>query len=123
MRTSEPAIVQVRRRRGLWLWTLAWAGAITGCSPNGQPSGTPAEAASGPKLPCARSGAPLSPVCILTRERTGRGEIWTIRFPDGGFRRLRAEGNEIGAADGAEPLRSDGDDVVIGDERYRLPDD
>lgn len=82
-----------------------------------------AEAVAGPKLPCARGAAPLAPVCTLTRERSGPGQIWTIRFPDGGFRRLRAEGNEIGAADGAEPLRSEGDDVVIGDEHYRLPDD
>ncbi|MBB5714629.1 hypothetical protein [Sphingomonas aerophila] len=99
------------------------AGAIAACGPTSQSSEVSAEAVAGPKLPCARGAASLAPVCTLTRERSGQGEIWTVRFPDGGFRRLRAEGNEIGAADGAEPLRSEGDDVVIGDEHYRLPDD
>ena len=72
-------------------------------------------------LACARDKAPLTPTCTLERERTATGQLWTIRHPDGGFRRLRVEGDEVSAADGAEPLASDGDGVRIGTERYRLP--
>ncbi len=76
-----------------------------------------------PKIPCSRGSAPLAPACTLQRDPSGKGEIWTIRFPDGGFRRLLVEAGEVSAADGAEPLRADGDDVTIAGERYRLPDE
>ena len=72
-------------------------------------------------IPCARGAAPLTPVCTLDRRRTPTGQLWTIRFPDGGFRRLRVVGDEVSEADGAEPLTADGDTARIGAERYRLP--
>ncbi len=75
------------------------------------------------KIACARGEDALAPVCTLTRAASGQGEIWTIRFPDGGFRRLLVENGEVSAADGAERLRERGDEVVIADERYRLPDE
>ena len=76
-----------------------------------------------PKIPCARGDAPLAPVCTLQRAPSGEGEVWTLRFPDGGFRRLTVQHGVVSAADGAERLRADGEDVTIAGERYRLPDE
>ena len=73
------------------------------------------------QIACARGDAPLAPTCTLDRETTANGQIWTIRHPDGGFRRLRVVGDEVSEADGAEPLATEGDAVKVGDERYRLP--
>jgi hypothetical protein len=70
---------------------------------------------------CARDDAALTNACTLDRARTAGGETWTIRFPDGAFRRLVVKGDEVSEADGAEPLVADGDAVRIGRERYRLP--
>lgn len=80
-----------------------------------------AQAAAAETIPCARGTAPLTPVCTLDRERTATGQRWTIRFPDGGFRRLLVTGDEIETADGAELLRGQGSDAVVADEHYRLP--
>lgn len=71
-------------------------------------------------IACARGTAPLKPDCTIERETTLHGEIWTIRHPDGGFRRLIVKRDEIETADGAALLRADGRDATIGDERYRL---
>ncbi|WP_232318504.1 hypothetical protein [Sphingomonas sp. TDK1] len=61
------------------------------------------------------------PVC--TAERDGDG-LLILRHPDGGFRRLRIDGNSLSAADGAEPamVRRHGGEVelTIGGMRYRL---
>ena len=70
---------------------------------------------------CARGNAPLTPDCTLDRERAPTGQIWTIRHPDGSFRRLVVKGDEIETADGAELLRGQGSDATVGDEHYRLP--
>lgn len=97
---------------------------LAGCG-DPKPAATQAvpEAQHAPRILCARGKEALAPACTLERTRSGTGEVWTIRFPDGAFRRLAVADGEIGAADGAEPLRADGDDVVIAGERYRLPDE
>lgn len=84
-----------------------------------RPAAAPAPTAE--HIPCARDAAPLTPVCTLDRRRTATGQLWTIRFPDGGFRRLRVVGDEVSEADGAEPLTADGGTARIGAERYKLP--
>lgn len=62
--------------------------------------------------------------CLVER----KGDILTIRHPDGGFRRFRvlADGHGLEAADGAEPARLSitGEkqiEVAAGNDRYRLP--
>lgn len=102
---------------------------LASCS--GQPVETPqnlqqtrpvaARTAAVETIPCARGTAPLAPVCTLDRERTATGQRWTVRFPDGGFRRLTVTGDEIETADGAELLHGRGSDAVVADEHYRLP--
>ncbi len=73
------------------------------------------------RIACARGTAALTPTCTLDRERTADGETWTIRHPDGSFRRLTVKGDEVTEADGAEPLVASREEVKIADERYRLP--
>ena len=73
------------------------------------------------RVACAKADEPLAPTCTLDREAGATGQIWTIRHPDGSFRRLRVVGDEVSEADGADPLVADGDAVRIGSERYRLP--
>ena len=86
-----------------------------------RPPAAQARTAPQERVPCTRGSAPLAPVCTLDRERTATGQLWTIRFPDGAFRRLRVDGDEVSEADGAQVLRGSGGDAVIAGERYRLP--
>lgn len=62
--------------------------------------------------------------CLIER----KGEMLTIRHPDGGFRRFRvlADGRGLEAADGAEMARlqiveAGLVEIRIGGDRYRLP--
>ena len=72
-------------------------------------------------IACARGTGRFVPDCTLEREATRAGEVWTIRHPDGGFRRLIVKGDEIETADGAELLRGAGREMTVGNEHYRLP--
>jgi hypothetical protein len=90
-------------------------------------SGPPAAKAED-RIECAVGGAAeFERVCIV--ERTpGRDVHFTIRSPDGSFRRLVAtqDGRGVMAADGAEAanvkvIGSDLIEVSIGSDRYRLP--
>jgi hypothetical protein len=85
------------------------------------PAAQASPAAPQERIACARGTAPLTPACTLDRERTATGQRWTIRFPDGAFRRLDLVGDEVSEADGAEVLRARNGEAVIADERYRLP--
>ena len=84
----------------------------------------PAEQAATPQvehIACARGAAALRPDCTLDRESTRDGERWTIRHPDGSFRRLIVRGQDVETADGAELLRGHAGDATVADEHYRLP--
>jgi len=80
------------------------------------------------RIECAVDGA-VAFERICTMERTaGREILFTLRSPDGSFRRLVAtrDGRGVMAADGAEPatvtiLGRDLIEVSIGADRYRLP--
>ena len=97
---------------------------LAGCgdSAPGDPA-APAEADS--RIECRSSeGAEFERVCTLEWAEDRR--TLTVRKPDGGFRRLRIEGGEFVAADGAEPARvSDSGpgqvEVAIGADAFRLP--
>lgn len=65
-------------------------------------------------------------VCTAERTYDADGQLMTIRSPDGGFRRLRADREGWRAADGAEPavtraVAPDLFEIAIGGARYRLP--
>lgn len=90
--------------------------------------GPPAATSAEDRIECALDGAPaFERVCTV--ERTPGPEIvFTLRSPDGGFRRLAAtrDGRGVVAADGSEPatvtvVGKDLIEVAIGPDRYRLP--
>lgn len=72
-------------------------------------------------IACARGEAPVRPDCTLDREASADGERWTVRHPDGSFRRFLVRGQDVETADGAELLRGHAGDATVGDEHYRLP--
>ncbi len=80
------------------------------------------------RIECAIDGAAAFER-ICTVERTAGPEIlFTLRSPDGSFRRLVAtrDGRGVMAADGSEPATvtvagKDLIEVAIGPDRYRLP--
>ena len=80
-----------------------------------------------PKFFCAQGDAELVAQCTAERTRTAEGWAITVRHPDGHFRRLLVSGDgaQVTAADGADPVTAtrtgDQMDIVIGDDRYRLP--
>jgi hypothetical protein len=91
---------------------------VAGCGAD--PASQPA-AQAGETVACAPVGETLLPVCTVERGEDG---LLILHHPDGGFRRLRVEGNTIAAADGADlaATRRAGDaiEVTIGGMRYRL---
>jgi hypothetical protein len=77
---------------------------------------------------CAHRDAPLTRACTVEQTPGSQGLILTVRHPDGGFHRLLAtrDGRGVVAADGAEQAEvtiqgSDGIDVRLGGDHYRLP--
>lgn len=94
---------------------------VSGCD---SPSGVTAEE----RIECAVDGAAaFARACTVERTR-GRDIIFTIRSPNGSFRRLVAtrDGRGVMAADGAEgaSVKVVGPgliEVSIGPDRYRLP--
>jgi hypothetical protein len=79
------------------------------------------------KIPCATGGAEEMTDGGCTVETEADGTL-VVRNPEGGFHRLRptSDGSAVTAADGAERAQVmivDGNtlEVVIGDDRYRLP--
>ena len=134
MRTSDAAIAG-----GLLLAACQPSGGAQGersSSAAGRPA---AVAASDDRLWCARGSAPLARACTVERDADPRGAdkgatTLTVRFPDGGFRRLRVarDGRGVVVADGAEPVRvalagaanPSGEvdlAVSVGDDRVQLP--
>lgn len=118
--------------------------ALVACSPSGNER-YEASTASSPtttssivsddRVPCQHGNA--APMKRCTVERDNRTGVLTIRFPDGGFRRVAIvrDGHGIVAADGAQPAQitlSDAGaaaasggvimaDILIGHDRFRLP--
>ncbi|MGA9582814.1 MAG: hypothetical protein WBR13_12690 [Allosphingosinicella sp.] len=90
--------------------------------------GPPAATRAEDRIECAIDGArAFERVCTVERTR-GPENLFTLRSPDGGFRRLVAtrDGRGVVAADGAEPatvtvVAKDLIEVAIGSDRYRLP--
>lgn len=91
---------------------------VAGCGAD--PASQPA-AQAGETISCGPVGETLLPVCTL--EHGADGQL-LFHHPDGGFRRLRREGNTIVAADGAELATvtrlPNAIEVTIGGMRYRL---
>jgi hypothetical protein len=91
---------------------------VAGCGAD--PASQPA-AQAGETVACAPVGETLLPVCTLERGEDG---LLVLHHPDGGFRRLQAQGNVISAADGAEVATvtraAQATEVTIGGMRYRL---
>ncbi|WP_294079517.1 hypothetical protein [Sphingomonas sp.] len=91
--------------------------------------GEEARAAAEGRIPCAVGGkGAFDLVCTIDRAHTQDGLILTIRYPDGGFHRLRVttDGRGVVAADGAREavvsvIDKDAIEVAIEDARYRLP--
>jgi hypothetical protein len=81
------------------------------------------------RVECAVEGAgSFERACTIERVRTPEGTTLVLRHPGGGFRRLlvTTDGRGVVAADGAEPatvsvLSDDRIEVVLGEDRYRLP--
>jgi hypothetical protein len=90
----------------------------------GSPSGPMADQ----RIECAVEGAAaFARVCTVERS-PGPDVVFTIRSPNGSFRRLAttSDGRGVMAADGAEEarvtvIRKDLIEVAIGTDRYRLP--
>lgn len=112
--------------------------ALAACNPGGQTADTQvlarveaqqrAAADDSGLILCAQAGAALTRACTVEQMQGPDGLILTVRRPDGGFHRLLAtrDGRGVVAADGAEQAQvsiagADGIDVVLGDDRYRLP--
>ncbi|MEO1169295.1 MAG: hypothetical protein AAFW97_11360 [Pseudomonadota bacterium] len=78
---------------------------------------------------CALNGATeLRSDCQIERSQTDEGLVLTVRYPDGGFRRLLVtnDGRGLVAADGAEvvavtPISEREIEVAIAGDTYRLP--
>lgn len=77
---------------------------------------------------CALAGAKaFAADCTREVSKGADGEIWTIRQPDGGFRRfvLIDGGTRIATADGAEEVRTERSgadlEVRVGRDRYLFP--
>lgn len=93
---------------------------LTGCGDNSAGMGDPAR-----KVECAiGSNASWNRNCAVEQE----GDRLTLRHEDGGFRRFRlvTDGHGLASADGAEQARfeilaSDRIELIVGDDRYRLP--
>jgi hypothetical protein len=102
---------------------------IGGCGRPGQgddPAPGNQAAAMDDRVLCALHGADsYEPDCTVEISQTPAGELYVVREPDGGFRRLIRTGNEqlFAAADGAEPATAkvrDGRfiEVAIGNDHY-----
>lgn len=79
-------------------------------------------------IACAPPGeAAFREACAVDRLTDARGQVLTIRLPDGGFRRLRVsdDGRDVTAADGSERAvvrrSAEGIEVELGGARFRLP--
>ena len=94
----------------------------TACGP-GAPSGSAASKAP-ERIVCAHGGDPLAPDCVAEHD----GDVLTIRFADGGFRRmLLASDGLLSAADGADAptltRNADGTALIsIGGDRFAIAD-
>jgi len=95
---------------------------VAGCGAD--PASQPAAQQGGETVSCGPVGETLLPVCTLERVSAEGGDLLVLRHPDGGFRRLRVQGNTILAADGADVAvvrrLPRGIEVAIGGMRYRL---
>lgn len=79
-------------------------------------------------VPCALGGAKeFTPVCTREIAQVDGKEMWTIRGPNGGFRRFQIidNGTRIATADGAwevQAARVGAElEVRVGDDAYRFP--
>lgn len=92
---------------------------LAGCGAGSAPP--PAAQPSGETVACGPVGETLLPVCTVERGEEG---LLILHHPDGGFRRLRVQGNGIAAADGADVASvtrsADATEVTVGGMRYRL---
>ncbi len=115
---------------GLVLLLSACGGPPEGVAP-GDPAnvataetGTPVDAPT-ERIACAIGDAAMAEACTVERRQDGDAQIIVIRHPDGGFRRLKIEGSQVTAADGAQPaavtVRDGVADVAVAEARYRLP--
>ena len=112
--------------------------ALAACNPHEQTANTQllakveeqqrAQAEDDGMILCARGDAALTRSCSVEQTQGPDGLVLTIRHPDGGFHRFLAtrDGRGVVAADGAEQAQvdihgSDGIDVALGGDRYRLP--
>jgi hypothetical protein len=98
---------------------------VAGCGAD--PASQPGAQAAGETVSCGPVGETLLPVCTVEREAGEGGALLILHHPDGGFRRLRLQGNTISAADGADVAAvthlANGVEVAIGGMRYRLAGD
>jgi hypothetical protein len=107
---------------------LVLAAALAACSRGADGKSAVTPAGGEDRVRCALHGAgELQPDCIREVGKGPDGEIWTIRQPDGGFRRfvLIDHGTRIATADGAQEVtahRVGADlEVRVADERYAFP--
>ena len=75
---------------------------------------------------CALDGeGEWSDECRLETARVGGANVFVIRHPDGGFRRLVERGDGFASVDGFETARSEVRDgriyVTIGNDSYNFP--
>ncbi len=87
-----------------------------------------ADAAEDGRILCAKDGGTLSRGCTIEQTQGQGGLLLTVRHEDGAFHRLQVttDGRGVIAADGAEEAKvtlvgTDGIEVALGGDRYRLP--
>ena len=86
------------------------------------------DAAEDGRILCAKDGGTLSRDCTIEQTQGEGGLLLTVRHEDGAFHRLQVttDGRGVIAADGAEEAKvtlvgTDGIEVALGGDRYRLP--
>ncbi|MCR2833677.1 hypothetical protein [Parerythrobacter lacustris] len=102
--------------------------ALAGCS--GEAPVQPQAEEGAKPIDCALGeGSDFGAYCFVENGEVEGQEVLTIRHPDGGFRRftVNPDGSGLSVADGADAARNalieNGErlEVVVGEDRYRLP--
>ena len=102
--------------------------ALAACSAEEQAAPPPAEMPGAELVDCALGGRDVFvKECAVERIEEDGGIFYTVRHPDGGFRRFHvvSDGRGLETADGADDavitVSGNSIDVLVGEDRYLFP--